>query len=281
MKKFLKFILLAISIEMFMCSSPAWADHPRLDEAARLIGEASFEDALEALAEVEGADHLTRDEVLRLLVLLSLVHHALGNEPELDSNLTALASIEPDHTFASNVPPTVQARFETLQSELEGPLDLEVEGRRIRGGFQIDARIQGDDGDLVEETQIYARLPGGEWVQTEGRTASIPVRGEGAVEYYVVALGPGGAVLLTEGTEFEPLLIGTAGDGNLSGDPSGDPATTVPPVEDPEARERRAWPWALLGTGIAAIIVGAVVAGVLVSRQNQGTQLDAPTVDWP
>lgn len=274
-------MLLATFVSLVISSSPAWADHPQLEDAVRLIGEANFEEALAALGEVEGADHLSRGEVVRLIVLRSLVHHALGNERDLDSNLTALASIEPDHTFASNVPPTVQSRFETLQRERDGPLELEVEARRIRGGFQIDARIQGDDSELIEETLIYARLPGGEWVPTEGRTASIPVRGEGAVEYYVDALGPGGAVLLSEGTENEPRLIGTPGGEEPVGDPSEDPTSLNPPIEDPEERVRRAWPWALLGTGIAAIIAGAIIAGVLVSRQNQGTQLDAPTVDWP
>jgi hypothetical protein len=245
-----------------------------------LIGEASFEDALEALDTVEESEQLTRDDVVRLLVLRSLVHHALGNDRELDSNLTSLASLEPGHTFAANVPPTVQSRFETLQSDLDGPLSLDVEARQIRGGFQIEAHINGDDEELVGEIQIHARLPGGDWVRTSGRTASIPVRGEGAIEYYVEALGPGDAVLLSEGTEMDPLLIGTRGTDEPEDDPPDARPSTRPSTGEPEVRERRAWPWALLGTGIAAIIAGSVVAGVLVSRQNQGTQLDAPTVEW-
>ena len=262
-----------------MATATAWADHPQLEEAARLISEASFEPALEQLDEVAAAENLTRAEVVQLLVLRSLVHHALGNRRELDANLTALATLEPHHTFTANVPPAVQSRFESLRDELDQPLGLQVAARRIRGGFQINARIEGDEGDLVSSIHIFARIPGGDWVETEGESASIPVRGDGAVEFYACALGPGNAVLIEDGSESSPRLVGTPG----TGDEFNETTTTAPvgSTTTEEPHERRAWPWALLGTGVAAVIAGAIIAGVIVSRQNQGTQLDAPTVEWP
>jgi hypothetical protein len=108
------------------------------------------------------------------------------------------------------------------------------------------------------------------------------VRGGGAVEYFVQALGPGGSVLLEEGSEAAPLRVGTETEAQ-----GGEPEPVVGATDRPvttggvERPRRRAWPWALFGTGLAALVAGAVVAGVLLGQQDQGTQLGAPEVQWP
>jgi hypothetical protein len=269
---------------LVLCAvTTARAESARLEEAARMVEEADFEHALEALESAAAADDLTRADVIRLLSLRSLVNHALRNEREIDADLLRLASVEPGFAFEDTVPPALQTRLARARERLTAPLGLAVEATEIRGGFRIDARVEGDVGTVIRSVAISARLPGGDWVRTEGATASIPVRGGGAVEYYAQAFGPGGAVLLEEGSEDDPRSVGTPG----AGEPDvarGDGATTPtgPIGEGPGARppRRRAWPWVLFGTGVAALIAGVVVAAVLIP-QDQGTQLGAPEVDWP
>lgn len=272
----------ALAATLALGAAPrAWAESAQLAEAARLVEEADFERALEALEAADEARDLGRADVVRLLALRALVNHALRNDREIDADLTRLAALEPGFAFEETVPPALQARLQRIRARLEAPLDLHVEAREIRGGYKIDVRVEGDEGALVRELAIAARLPGGDWVRTEGVSASIPVRGGGAIEYFVQALGPGGAVLLEDGSEAAPRRVGADEEARV-GEPEPDGGAGAGAAGGEERpRRRRAWPWALFGTGLAALVAGAVVAGVLLGRQEQGTQLGAPEVEWP
>ena len=147
-----------------------------------MVREADFEAALRALEETAESDELTRADLVRLFELRAMVHHALGNESEIDADLTRLATLEPGHSFGVTVPPALQSRFDRLREDLDEPFGVHVEAREIRGGFQIEVEVEGDEAELVDGINIFTRLPGGgDWVRTEGRSASIPVRGEGGV----------------------------------------------------------------------------------------------------
>ncbi len=260
--------------------SPVRAEQAEgIAEAAGLVEMADFEGALGVLEATEAAGGLNRASVLRVEALRALIHYALSNQGEMDRALGRLASLEPAHEFDDTVPPALQERFERVRRGLDGVLRVEVEAREIRGGFRIDVTLHGDIGELVGETLIFARLPGGEWVRTEGSRASIPARGDAAVEYYVNAIGPGGALLLDEGSEEAPLIVGTPGADttNLRVQEVIRDAAVIS-----EETERRTSPWVWVGLGLGAAAVAAgIVTAVLLTSGGQTTNLGSPEVEWP
>lgn len=271
-----------VVLTLVLGADVVWAENAsvtgegHLDVAQRLVEEADFERALTELEAAVESGGLQRDDVVRLYVIQSLIHHALRQNDELESTLRRLAALDPDFQFEETVPPALIERFSSL-SEDATQLALDVEAREIRGGFRIDATVTGDPGGLVERVRISTRVPDGEWVHTDGSRASIPTRNEGAIEFYVHGYGPGGALVVERGSEDEPGVVGNPD--------AVDGVDVVRVLETPdpvEPEDRSISPWVWVGSSLGVVAVAAtVVLAVLLSRQGENTQLDAPEVEWP
>ena len=264
----------AAAVAVVMAAPAIASAQSELDEAQQLFEEANFETALAVLETAEQGSGLDRDGVIRLLLLRALVHHALGNRRALDESLRALATIAPDFPMDSSYPPAVSGRFEVVRAQTAEPLALSVETSAVSGGYEISASVVGDTGRLIREIQIATRIPEGEWLINEGSTARIPVAEGTVVDYYVSAIGPGGAVLLNEGSADEPRHLGHAS----TRAPSDLEQSLETPVEPPQ---RRISPWVWVGTGAAVAVVTAVVlAAVLATRDPSDTNVGPLEIDW-
>lgn len=246
------------------------AAQTELEEAGRLFNEANFEDALEVLDAAEQGSGLDRAGVVRALVLRALVQHALGDPDELDRALRELATIEPSYSLDVSIPPAVRGRLEVILSRDVQPLGLTVETSAVSGGYQITVRVDGDRDGVIRGITIFSRIPDGEWLQNDGNMARIPLARGSELDYYVQGIGPGGALLLSEGSAEEPLHIG---EGEA-------PVIIEPPIEPVEPTRISPWVWVGISAGV--VVVTAVVLGaVLGTRQVDNTSVGPLEIDWP
>jgi hypothetical protein len=119
---------------------------------------------------------------------------------------------------------------------------------------RIRAGAEGDDAGLLRRVRIRARGTDGTWREA---TDELEVSGTGA-DYWVAALGPGGWVLATSGSEAEPLRWGT-GSGR--------------------AREDTLVLGLAIGGAVAGAVLLTVIVGVAVSSSpGDRTQPSLPVV---
>jgi len=118
-------------------------------------------------------------------------------------DLGRLAALEPDHHFGKEVLPQVSKTFDRLRLEVE-PLKLELWLRMQRDRLEIAAQYGHPPADLIIDDRVYVRLRGQAWRSASGRIA-IENPERQPVEYYAEAFGPGGALLITEGSRDRPL----------------------------------------------------------------------------
>ena len=259
----LTFILASLGLTL----APATAfAHPLLDQAQEKFQQAEFEAALALYAQAEEANDLTRDDLVELYLRRALVHHALGNEDELDLDLFRLATIAPDTDLGRQIPPRVRDAFDAAVRETGGALSVEVRTEPAGAVVRLSTRVERDQAALVREVRLGARAPGGEWQTAVNDELVVTPGPEGRVEYWAAAIGPGGAAIAASGTETEPRIY-TAGGGATEPDP-------VPEVEDDEGGVPF-WPFALGG---AVLIGGAVVAILLLGGSNENTDVNGPVV---
>lgn len=219
-----------------------------VDEGWRLMQDADFEGAVRAFDEAE-AGTLTRAELTRVLEGRAQVFYALGDEPALTAALGRLAAMSPEHRFAAEAPPELIERFRSLADRRRLRLDVSLDQREAEA--RLEARADGDPGGLVRHVRVAARIEDGAWIEAEDEPLTIPVDASRALAWYGEAIGPGGAVVASDGTRDAPhRRDGASGD--------------EPP-----------WGWIGLGAG-AAVVIGVVVTIVVVATQPADTQPTAP-----
>ncbi|MCB9593463.1 MAG: hypothetical protein H6719_12085 [Sandaracinaceae bacterium] len=211
--------------------------------------EADFEGASRAFDEAESGT-LDRAELVRVLEGRAHVCYALGEEAALRAALVRLAAVAPEHRFAPEAPPELVERFRDFagQRRLELAVELDQREREAR----LEARASGDPGGLVRHLRVAARVEDGAWVTAEDEPLTIPVDPERALAWYGEALGPGGAVVASDGSRDAPHRR----EGASAGD-------EVP------------WGWIGLGAG-AAVVLAVVITVVVVATQPGDTQVTAP-----
>lgn len=239
--------------------------HPEVDEGKELLMEAEFERALEAFARAEEADDLTREDLVQLLGARCLAHLAMDDAGALRQDLRRLASLAPDHRWGREAPPELGEAFAQTLEVVEGTLSVRSRSEGVAGGVSVSAEAVADHGGLVRELRIFTRRGDGRWRRTRG-TQAAPA-GE-SLDYYVEAIGPGGAVLAQEGSREEPVESEAA----LSG------GSLVRADDDDEGGGISPWVWIGIGAGVlvaAGVVLAIVLAG---SAGPSGTQPESPLV---
>jgi hypothetical protein len=281
-------LALTLSVCLVAAAAGRAHAHPILEEAQRLFDEADFEGALEAFGRAEQAGDLTRDDVIQLYVRRALVHHTLGNESDLQTDLMRLASLEPDHEFGRQVPPVVVEAFERAKDRTTGRIAVQLVAQTRPGGVRFEARIRNDTSGIVQEVRLGARAPGNAWTQRSNAALEMPASSDSTLEIYAEAIGPGGAVLASDGTPDEPVIGevselservvggGPIDDGNGSGNGNGNGNGIVQPPDDGGGVP--AWPF-LLGGGILLAAGAAILIAILVSSANSNTALTVMVED--
>jgi len=263
--------------------------HPILEEAQRRFDEADFEGALEAFGRAERAADLTRDDLVQLYVRRALVHHTLGNADDLETDLMRLASLEPEHEFGRQVPPVVVEAFDRARARTTGQITVSLAAETRPGGVRLEAQIENDTSGIIQEVRIGARSPGNAWTQRSNAALEMPAPSDSTIEIYAEAIGPGGAVVASDGTHDDPvsgrvseLEDRVAGGGTTGGGGTGGGGTGGGPIiDDPGGGDDDGipvWPF-LVGGGVllaagAAILIAVLVAG----GSSNNTNLMPPMV---
>ena len=245
--------------------SLAWSGtafaHAEVDEGRRLFEEAQFLEALDAFARAEAAEDLSLDELVTLLETRALVHLAMGNEEPMRSDLARLVAVAPDHALDRRAPPEVRRAYAEVRSQSAGPVRLSVSPTPVATGVSIEATAENDPQRLVRRVRVFGRATGdARWERADD--APLLVTAEGVVEYYARAVGPGGVVLASSGSDDAPLR--TSGSAEEAPGGGGDDTALI----------------AILVVVGVLVVAGGVTTGVILgtSGGSDQTQLQPFTV---
>lgn len=233
-----------------------------VDEGRRLFEEAEFLEALDAFARAEAAEDLTEDELVALLETRALVHLAMGNEEPMRADLARLVTVAPEHALDRRAPPEVRRAYAEVRSQSSGPVRLSVSPTPVATGVSIEASAQNDAQRLVRRVRIFGRAQGaGSWERADD--APLLVTASGVVEYYAQAIGPGGVVLASSGSDDAPLRTSGSADEAAAGG-GGDDTVLI----------------AILVVVGVLVVAGGVTTGVILgtSGGSDQTQLQPFTV---
>lgn len=239
--------MLSLLISSALVCSTARA-HALVDEGRRLYEEAEFVAALDALGRATAGTDLTRADLEELLELRALVHSGLGDEAAVRADLQALAVIAPDHTLHRGIPPDVQRAFAEIRGSSSGPPRLLITPEASSGGVTIRVAVDNDWAHLVRAVRIRGRALEGTFSEAIDAPLFVATPNGEVVRYYAEAVGPGGAVIASSGSESAPLEA--AGSAAVAG-------TGLDP-----------WPFVI--GGAAAVVVGVVIAVVVVTTSGTG-----------
>lgn len=260
-----------LAVAAWLPASAAFA-HPIVDEGRQRYRSADFRGALEAFARADTATDLTSEDLALLLETRALVHLAMDNHQEFETDLARLASIDPNHRFDDDLPPEVRQTFARVRSRSAGRLAVTVDAQSRPDGVVLEASARNDPGALVREVRVYGRAGGGAWEHESDRPLVLPVDRGARVEYYAVAIGPGGATLAEMGSAERPLR-------SIAGIEDTGAAPAPQPTEDDDSGGGVAtWLW--IGAGVLVVAATVVLVVVLTSGESDVTQPSAPMPDW-
>jgi hypothetical protein len=262
-----------VLVSIVVALAPAHAHaHPDVDEGRAQYERARFREALDAFARAESSDTLTLRDLALLLESRALVHHAMGNEPALESDLTRLAAIAPDHEFDESVPPELRDSFQRLRARLPGRLRLRATAEPTASGITIEVEVLDAPAAIVRAVRIRGRAGDGEWAEATDAPLVVTASAGERVQYYVEAVGPGGAVLVNRGSEGEPLVA------SMPAAPEPRSVSILSPGsgEEDDGGGGSAWIWVGVGAGLVAL--AAIIVSILVVRGDGLTDDTQATV---
>lgn len=247
-------------------SSTAFA-HPLVDLARQRLEEADFEGSISAAAEAEREGDLTLADYVALLESRALAHLALGDEAGMRTDLIALASIDRNHSFPDSAPPALREAFASARREVPRALGLRVAREERDGMLHFEAVVEDDTASLVRALRIEARSGTGAWIRGQNGAVEVP-RTDARVDYFAEALGPGGAVLASDGSRTQPLSY------------IPEAAPLLPPSGDPRDDDEGGggFPWLWVGVGAGAVAVTVLVVALAASSGEEMWQVGAPVI---
>lgn len=246
--------LLALLVAALLAAAPARA---QVDEGNDALARAEFARAIAAFDAAERGP-IDRVEYLSLLEGRALAAWASGDTERARADLAALAALDPGHRFRSEAPPEVTERFAETVAAREGPIAADAR-------FTPDAltvRVQNDDAGLVANVRAHVRADG-PWSIREGEPPAlrVPMPANDRSEAWVELVGPGGAVLVTAGSEARPIVRERA-------------AATEAPGDDAPL-------FIGLGVGGAVAVIAVIIAVAFVASSGEtagGVRPNAPVV---
>jgi hypothetical protein len=253
--------------------------HPMVEEGIRAYESAAFERAIELLSGAESQSDLSREDLVQLYRYRALAHAAMGANAALEADLRRVASL--DAEIGREAPPHVQRVFARVREGVPEPVALSLEVALGERGLRFAIGVENDVASLVVRTNLYTRT-GGSWRTSAERDVEVEAARDATVEYYAEALGPGGAVIVSEGTRDRPRTISRrelGAPGETLRTETSMRTLTNPEVAEPDEGSSAGW-WILGGLGVAGA-AAAVILVVLFVLPTDQTMLLAPAGDLP
>ncbi len=170
----------------------------------------------------------------------------------------------------------VRAQAPAASPMSAGTARFEVRINLLPQGYQLQVSIVGDDGGVVKSVRVRSRREGERtWMTFNGDTANVATLS--SAEYYVEGLDANGIVVLRDGSETAPLVVGKPAGIALAPAPS--PRSNAFTADDERKKGGSALPWILAGAGVVA--VAATVVIVVLATSADGAPKGATTVSPP
>lgn len=269
----------SLALVALLLASLSASAHAQIAEGRRRLEMADFTRAVRAFDRAERARTLSRDELLQIYEGRAMARWATGDSRRAGRDLAALAELDPHHGFPPEAPPDLGEAFDAAARE--GGLALALTFEDETGATTMTVDTQRDGAGLVRSLRTHVRVGTGAWISSTESTVHLVVPEGQPVEAWVEAIGPGGAVLTTAGTESAPVVHGGGAVHELV-----PPEPTPPPVlaattQEEEHHGSDEGLWIGLGVGAGVLVIAAVVVGVVLGTSggtSDHTQPDVPVV---
>ena len=259
---------------------PATAQaHPLLDRAVAAYEEADFELALRTFDTAERNADLSVEELLRLFEMRALVHHALGDEASMRSDLQRLVAVRGSYQLSHLAPPRVSAAFaEVREASLgEHSVELHIEETSLEGKPWIVANVLRVPEGLVDHTTLQCNVENNAKRvsrTSQGTTVSLELPGSGVHHgCSATARTRQGGVLFSATIDGAVALVPSRSAGRYD-------MPRYTSRDDGTKAKKKKWPWIVAAA--AVVVAGGVTAGVVLSQRSKGSDqpAGAVTVNW-
>ena len=303
----------ALLITLLTASATLAAENRNLEEARKRVERQQWAEALE---ELQAAEQLPGNTNRHLAGIAAVRASALLGQPtpertqQARSELWRLFHLDPEGVALSQATPAARALAQELRAERALVLHERLATVRTGRPLRIRARLAGavvGAPQLFLSYGIQGATDEGEWIRVPmesapGTTArdaqagpqgyqawlrpgvgGMPNGGEHVLRYFIEAVGPGGALLDSNGTAREPIRASLSetlpeSTGLAALDEGGKVAHPPPPPPPPTPWYRR---WQIVGPVGGALVIGGVVAAVLLQPKPQPIAGSLGRVDLP
>ncbi len=253
--------------------------HPMLDRAVTSYEEANFQTALRTFdAAARNAD-LSVEELLELFEMRALVHHALGDEAAMRSDLRRLHAVRPSYQLGRLAPPPVRSALEDIRKSNGDRLgvELRIDETIFDGSPWVVARVLRVPEGLVDHVTLQCSVRND--TDTISRTSQgtqarlkLPKSGDHNGCAATARTRQGGVLFSSTMDQAVPLRLRRSR--NVLRVPEYKPYADAP-------KAKKKWPWIVAAS---AVVVGAGIAtGVVLSQQSKSSSepaAGAVTVSW-
>lgn len=255
--------------------------HPMVDQARREFDATRHRRALQLLEQAEEQRDLSRGDLIELLLLRAFAHRALRQMDLAEVDMFRLAGLDPARELGREVPPQLRRLFEQARERVPGPVRIEVHVERSGEVMTVTAEVLDDVAALATGFRLFGRAENGDVRQSTDSRLDVTVLPNQTGEYWAELLGPGGAVIASQGSEDAPLTIDATEQGLRPGD-----LETGEGNGNSESGETSsgggdegipAWPF-VVGGVVLVLAAVAVVLAVVLTTPTDDTQLSEPTV---
>lgn len=302
MAQALSFGLLGMVAIALFSPSTALA-HAQLDRAASAADSGRFEEAVMLLTSLIEGERLSREDLVQALERRVLVYYALRRHRPLRRDLDFLLAMEPAMDFGSSAPPDLAATIEERR-RVSQQLEVSAHVEDLHGEVRVVARGHFVVEGFALHTLVGARSPDGEFrLSHDAEVRYRPPPGGGRVEYFAAVIGPGGAVLVGDGSQtapkvhqlppprvveaVKPPVTIPFNESHAKGSSSGPLAQgstteTMPLLSDTGSHgRRRRGLWWTLGSASAVAVVATIVVFVARGTAASSAEVQEPSVEYP
>lgn len=219
---------------------PALVSAQALEGARAHFDAARFQEAIEAYDRAEQRDSFTLDELQALYEGRARAKQATGDDPGARRDLQALLSLAPDHDLGPGTPPALLRLHDEVRAQIGGRLSIQTSAVPVPEGWVLGGEIRGDVASITRSVRLQYQGDDGIWRTATGPEVLAPPSSR--LRFLAEAIGPGGAVLASEGSRDAPREVNRPG------------AIEEPIVTAPTPVDRRPL-FIGLGAGAAALVV--------------------------